>query len=216
MKYIEDLIQEEGLHPGDKMPSQAELAAMMRVSRTSLREAIRTMEGQGLVTVRNGKGMYVGEGAGSEQFRTTLIFHAEKQQLAEALDAREALEKEIIKLAIQNVTDKEIEELREVTEQLMVKFRNGEDKIKEDRAFHFKVYSLCHNTVMIDLMKIITDMLHQYGDPPLNIENAFDAGMPYHEELYQAIRDRDLKRALKANERIIANCRDEILTAEKR
>ena len=51
-KYIQDYIKEEGLIRGDKLPSQGEMVEIMGVSRTSLREAIKTLEAQGLLEVR--------------------------------------------------------------------------------------------------------------------------------------------------------------------
>ena len=51
-KYIQDYIKDEGLKSGEKLPSQGELVEMMGVSRTSLREAIRSMEGQGFLEAR--------------------------------------------------------------------------------------------------------------------------------------------------------------------
>ena len=60
IRFILDYIREHDLNPGDKLPSQENLLAMMGVSRTSLREAMKTLEARGIPEIQNGKGAYVG------------------------------------------------------------------------------------------------------------------------------------------------------------
>ena len=59
ISYIENYIEENNLKAGDRLPSQAELLEMMGVSRTALREAIKTLEAKNVLEVKNGKGVYV-------------------------------------------------------------------------------------------------------------------------------------------------------------
>ena len=80
-KYIQDYIKEEGLIRGDKLPSQGEMVEIMGVSRTSLREAIKTLEAQGLLEVRNGKGVFVGSNYGNDFIQLSIGFHKEKERL---------------------------------------------------------------------------------------------------------------------------------------
>lgn len=216
MQYIENYIKEENLKCGEKLPSQAELAEMMNVSRTSLREAVRAMEAQGLLDVRNGKGVYVGEGFQGNVIQTMLIFHKEKEQLAEILEVRATFEKEIIKMVIQRITDQEIQELGVITDALMKKYYAKESKVEEDKAFHLKIYNCCHNSAMVNIMQSVTSAINKFWEFPLEMENPFEKGIPYHEALYQAIRDRDLKKALQANEEIIEDIENEILLASKK
>jgi DNA-binding FadR family transcriptional regulator len=56
---IRDFIVERGLKPGDALPSEAELAALLDVGKTSVREALRRLEAHGVVEVRRGKGLFV-------------------------------------------------------------------------------------------------------------------------------------------------------------
>lgn len=214
MQYIENYIKEEGLKCGEKLPPQSELAEMMNVSRTSLREAVRSMEAQGLLDVRNGKGVYAGEKFQTNVVQTMLTFHKEKEQLAEILEVRSIFEKEILKMVIKRITDEEIEELGVITEKLMKKYHAKEYKAEEDKAFHCKIYSCCHNSAMMNIMQSVITLLNKFWESPLEIEDPFEDGMPYHEKLYEAIRDRNLKGALQANEKIIEDIREEILSAD--
>lgn len=212
-KYILDYIKEEKLQCGDKLPSQSELMEMMGVSRTSLREAMRVMEGQGLLSVVNGKGVYVGKQFQEDFIQKTLSFHWEKAKMLEALEVRSVIEKEILKMVIRRITDQEIDELGQLTKDLMEKFRKGIRTTAEDKAFHLKIYSCCHNSVMSEVIVSMQDAIAGFWQEPLEIEKAFDESMPYHETLYEAIRDRDLRRAIQANDEIAKYLRRDIEAA---
>ena len=60
IKYIQSYIEENDLKEGDRLPSQGQFIEMMQVSRTALREAVKTLEAEGIVEVKNGKGIFVG------------------------------------------------------------------------------------------------------------------------------------------------------------
>lgn len=96
IKYIQDYIKQEGLVPGDKLPSQASLIEMMGVSRTSLREAIKTLEAKNILEVKNGKGIFVRDTSDSVLL-SQIEFSKEKECFLEMLEARKILEKEIVR-----------------------------------------------------------------------------------------------------------------------
>ena len=62
---IQELIREQRMEPGERLPSERELAASLRVSRASLREGLIALELGGVVEVRGGSGVYVSERAAS-------------------------------------------------------------------------------------------------------------------------------------------------------
>lgn len=67
--------------------------------------------------------------------------------------------------------------------------------------------------MMYQMMTTLSDLFDAFWNDPLDIENPFEEGMPYHLELYKAIKDRNLKRALNANEEIIKDIRRELENA---
>lgn len=212
IKCIQDYIKENCLSSGDKLPSQGELTELIGVSRTCLREAIKTLEAQGVLEVRNGKGVYVGPNYGSDVIQVSISFHKKKEYFLDTLEVRSILEKEIIKMVIHRITDEEIEELGRATDILMEKYRKKEVKAEEDRRFHYLIYSCCHNEVLEQLMHSIS----VFWNDPLDIVDAFEDGMPYHQKLYDAIARRDLKGALLANDEIIKDIRRELESAIQR
>ena len=79
IRYIQNYIQENGLKPGDRLPSQEKLIEMMGVSRTSLREAMKTLEARNVLEAKNGKGIYVGSQEVNDLLR--LIDFAKEKEL---------------------------------------------------------------------------------------------------------------------------------------
>ncbi len=63
VKRLVSLILDAGLSPGDKLPSERELAAQLGVGRSSLREAISALRAQGVVEVHSGLGTFVADGS---------------------------------------------------------------------------------------------------------------------------------------------------------
>ena len=147
IRFILDYIREHDLNPGDKLPSQESLLAMMGVSRTSLREAMKTLEARGILEIQNGKGAYVGGLVDADGVQV-IDFTQEKERLLEALEVRKILEREILRMLIHTITDEELKELGEIKDILMSKYRRGLQQTAEDKKFHYTIYRLCHNQVM--------------------------------------------------------------------
>lgn len=202
MKYIQEYIEENQLVAGDKLPSQSQLMNMMGVSMTSLREAVKTLEAKNILEVINGKGAYVKDNFASA-LSSHLGFIEEKEMLLEAVEARKILEKEIIKLTINHITETEIEILGEVVKELMYKYSHGERQNVEDKKFHDLIYEYSHNRVMQQLILSISDITSKLWNFPLNMEDPFTDTIPLHQELFNAIKNRNLKKALEINEMIV-------------
>ena len=205
IKYIQSYIEEHDLKEGDRLPSQGQFIEMMQVSRTALREAVKTLEAE----VKNGKGIFVGCRRRKATALESLIgFTMERESLIEALEARRAMETELMAMVVRNATDQEMDELGELTEVLM---KNTE----EDKAFHEKIYLMCHNKVFYAVLKVLDEYTDRLWQFPLDIEDPFKASMPYHEMLYQALRERDIKKAQKINNKLLDCVYDDIAIAHQ-
>ena len=187
ISYIENYIEENNLKAGDRLPSQAELLEMMGVSRTALREAIKTLEAKNVLEVKNGKGVFV----------------KEQQSIVQMLEIRLVLEKEMLKLIVQNSTQEELDDLGEVVKVLMEKYHRGEKQNKEDEEFHRKLYKMCHQEVLEQLLSFLANQMRTLWNFPLELESPFTTTIPLHEELYQAICSRDVKKAIEIDKTIL-------------
>ena len=193
IRYIQNYIQENGLKPGDRLPSQEKLIEMMGVSRTSLREAMKTLEARNVLEAKNGKGIYVGSQEVNDLLRL-IDFAKEKELLLDTLEVR---------MVIHSATREELEELGAITRVLMAKFRRGEQQTAEDKKFHYTIYRLSHNQVMYQLILSISGVMDKFWEFPLNMEDPFLESLPLHEELYNAICEKNVKKAQAINEKLL-------------
>lgn len=216
IKYIRTYIKEHDLEEGDRLPSQGQFIEMMQVSRTALREAVKTLEAAGIVEVKNGKGIFVGSrGRKVNTIESLIGFTMERESLIEALEARRAMETELLAMVVRNATDQEMDELGEITDILMKKFRSGERDTEEDKQFHEKIYQICHNNVFYAMLKVLDEYTDKLWQFPLDIEDPFKESMPYHETLYQALKERDIKKAQKINNKLLDCVYDDIAIAHQ-
>ncbi|QOV19928.1 FadR family transcriptional regulator [Blautia liquoris] len=202
IKFIQDYIQEENLKTGDKLPSQAGLIEMMGVSRTSLREAIKTMEAKGVLETKNGKGVFV-KNDDRNLILSQLSFLEEKESLLEVIEARKILEREILKLTVKNITEHEIEELGKVLKVILDKYHREERQNVEDKQFHYMIYEYCHNRVLYKMMLSVRYLSDKLWEFPLDMKEPFTDTIPFHKDLYNAIKERNAKKALDINDQIL-------------
>jgi len=201
-EIIENLlvyIESEGLQPGDKLPSQDKLTEMLGVSRTSLREATKTLEARNVIRIVNGKGAFVSEQKQTFDFAVL----KEKELVLELLDVRMGLEQEIIQLVVEKATDEEFSRMGEKLEIMLKRYEAGEIHIPEDRDFHHLIYKACHNKLLIDVISYISKNFDLIWDNPLGMAEYLSKTTPMHKELYDHLVNRDARRAKQINNRMI-------------
>ena len=175
---------------------------MMGVSRTSLREAVKTLEARNVLEVRNGKGVYVGSQE-DNGFLSLINFTREKGTLLDVLEVRKILEHGILPMVIHRATEKELNELGDIVKVLMEKFHQGVRQTEEDKQFHYMIYRLSHNEIMYQLILCISNVMDQFWEFPLNMQEPFLESMPLHETLYQAICEKNVKKAQAINDQLL-------------
>jgi len=212
IQYLQNYILENDLQAGDKLPSQAQLVQRTEVSLTTIREALKVLEGKGIIEIRNGKGIFVSNGSVTT-ISTQLEFTREKESILELLEARRILEHEIISLVIQLASEEELLEIETVLNLLMEKYHRGEDQHEIDKQFHYLFYQYCHNRVMQQLMESIDSILEQLWNSPLGMDQPFTSTIPLHKELFEHVKKRNIRKAQAVNDRIIRMDMEEVRSA---
>lgn len=202
IQYIKQYIDDNNLKSGDRLPSQAELMELIGVSRSSIREAIKTLEAKDILEVKNGKGIFVKDES-ANTISAQIELGKEKETILELLEARKILEREIIHLVIQNATEEELDEIEKILKVIMDKYNRGEKQNIEDRQFHLAIYNACHNRIMNQLILSIDNLLKKLWEFPLGMEDPFTETMPLHRDLFNSIRKRNVKSAVSINDKII-------------
>ncbi len=161
---IESLILDGGLRPGDRLPPERELAVRFKVSRPSLREAIKKLEARGLVTTRRGGGTYV-SGLLDEGFINPLLglFQSHPETLCDLVEMRHALEGVSAYYAALRGTEADRQILRQRFDAMNAAYHRDEEPLAEaklDAEFHIAIAEAAHNVVLLYIMRALFNLLH--------------------------------------------------------
>jgi len=195
IKYIVRM----GLRPRDKLPSERELAQMFRVSRTTVREAIKRLEERGVVKVEAPKGIFVASDLHELSFYVSLSikFTPSRDFIIDLLRARGAMEELAVELTIENSSKEELRNLVNTLAEL-----NLVDP-DQDMAFHRKFFELSGNAVLMSFFEAFYDLLSAIWHPPFVERTYGRASLPYHNELLEAILQKDIDTARSLVRKII-------------
>jgi GntR family transcriptional repressor for pyruvate dehydrogenase complex len=175
---------------GDRFPPERELAQQLRVSRTSVRQAMVVLQALGFVDVRHGEGIFLRRMRGFGESLPKLL--ERRRRLPEVLEAREALEVKLAELAAARRTKEDLAAM-----QAALRIMEKEIKIKGigtdgDAAFHHAIAAAARNDVLLHLIDAMADAIQETrveslsepGRPPRSLEahrrilRAIEAGTP--------------------------------------
>ena len=151
---LEQMILTGEIPAGATLPSEREMVEQWNISRSVVRDAIRTVESKGLVEVRQGIGAVVKDDV-RDAFANALDLLIERghYRLSELLQLRVMIECEVAKLAAENATAEDLKLMEEALDEHLLAARAGDAGgiVKADRAFHRRVIEATHNRPLIDL-----------------------------------------------------------------
>lgn len=149
------LIHKE-LKPGDKLPTENELVALLKVGRSSVREAIKVLQAMGVVEVRRGDGTYVSSQVSGIAVNPMLYqLLLERGTMEDLLELRVMFEPAYTLLAARKATEedfKSIKEAQQHCEKLALQNKHTGD---DDIAFHTAILHATHNPYVIRIGEVI-------------------------------------------------------------
>src|SRR5438445_6392654 len=137
---IRRLISNGTLKTGDLLPPERELAVRLGVGRSSVRDAVRTLEVMGILEPRQGHGTVVRDlSADSLVVPLASVLVRKRELVAELLDVRRILEPALAARAAKNATVEEVMELEDILRRQAEKMKRGESTVEEDSEFHYTI-----------------------------------------------------------------------------
>jgi len=210
-RQIERLILKK-LRPGDKLPSERELAEVLSVSRSSIRDAIRSLELAGMVEPRQGAGTIVREVTASSVANPLANALKRKEELmSELLDFRRILEPPLAGRAATHASSEEISEMEDILNRQEQKLRKSESTITEDSEFHYAVAMASGNSVVLKVLDILMDLLRDTRERSLQVEGRPQKSLAGHRRILAAIRRHDAEAAKAAMRRHIEDVEEIVL-----
>jgi len=156
------------LRPGDFIPSEPQLSKQLGVSRTVVREGLRSLESLGVIGSRRGAGRYVRGFSLApivDNLSYGMLFDTEDMQ--EIIAVRERLEAGFIGEAIEAVGETTLNRLRDQIEKMREKTAAGQDFLEEDLAFHDAIYRVTGNRLLVKLLDVFEAVYHNLRDQSL-------------------------------------------------
>lgn len=156
-----ETITSSRLSPGDLLPSERELCEQFRVSRTVIREAVRSLVAKGLVEVHSGSGVRVAhmDGATLRESLCAFLRAGEGLDYAKVHEVRSVLEVQMVGAAASRATAAELVAMAEACESGAQAGNDIEIAVKAELLFHRTVAVASHNLLYIVLFDAIGDAL---------------------------------------------------------
>jgi len=195
---LKGLILRGDLKRGVKLPTEEQLAAQLKVSKVSVREALRNLETEGLIEKRRGVhgGSFVAH-PGSEKMGEWVVNYFRVGMITpeELVDFRRTLEPALVVLAVERRTAKDLEAIKVIIDEIAQGVRRGKMSTHKAVEFHRLIGEACHNRlismVMEALVKVFEEILAKV---PLTLEDA-EYDLEHCKKIYGYLVQRKKKKA---------------------
>ncbi|GKU81553.1 FadR/GntR family transcriptional regulator [Niallia sp. NCCP-28] len=156
VNYLREMIERDGLRPGDKLPSERSLSESLHAGRSSVREALRALELLGLIETRKGEGTFLRDFQGHQlvQLISTFILQDDKAKL-DVLETKNHIQLNGLMIAKNNMNVDELNHLMEWT---------TNKKVKESEFF-YQIIKIADNYLLFRMWTILNDYYHALGFP---------------------------------------------------
>jgi DNA-binding FadR family transcriptional regulator len=203
-EQILKLIVEMRLKPGDRMPTENELAARLGTSRTVVREAVKILSAIGRVRAHKGRGLYVADDEGmlGSSRGGGFFMPTDLDQIFMLFEFRQVQETAASRLAAARVTPAELRAIKTAADMCRQGHETGRDALFDqgDDAFHLGVAEASHNPFLVASVREARRLQRQASTIGMHGalgDHARDA-VAEHEAIYEAIRDGDPDAAAEA------------------
>jgi len=196
VEQVQALIEKGRLKHGDQLPAERELASIFKVSRHSVREAIRVLEQQRVLKSKPGSGTFIileNESSVVESLAGAII--REKNTLAEIFQFRELLEPQIAGLAASNARKEDIRILEALVERQQKELDNIMVSKELDEKFHLALARATGNAVLMQLVELFGHIVLKSRHENSRSLHRNRLSVTGHKKILQAVKKGDAQAA---------------------
>ena len=212
---VKTMIIQREMKPGDRLPTEKELADLFGVSRSTLREAMKFLRAENVVVIRQGSGTFVSAGTGIGEDPLGLHFTNEDKLIQNLFETRMLIEPQIAGLACQRATPQDVRNLQLLVTEMDRSEVNSPASAELDVQFHTAVAECTHNEVLIRVVPIIIESIRrshvETHDDPESFKRAKS-----HSGICKAIAEGDFMEAKFQAERHVWETLNDIKETEER
>jgi len=185
---IRAMVEKGDLTDGDRLPSERELSTSLRVSRPSVREALKSLENQGFLEIRQGEGTFISrkhiEQSGEPLAANILTV---KEYQIQILEIRRLVEPQIASLAAERATGDEMSRLEMTLSLQEEKVRMGETGADLGKIFHYMIAEAAKNRLLIRIIDTATDLFSENRKRYLHFAQRAETSIRHHRKILNAI-----------------------------
>jgi GntR family transcriptional regulator, transcriptional repressor for pyruvate dehydrogenase complex len=199
VRQVKALIADGHLKSGDRLPPERDLAERFRVSRTSVREALRSLQSLGLIEIRAGEGAFVRDVSVEALIEPlALVILPYREAVGELFEARHLLEPAIAALAARRASREEIAEMERILDEQAREVAHGRTGMAQDSSLHAAIAAAAHNRAIVRIVNALVDLLAQSREESLHTPGRPKRSHQDHRRILGAIRRGDEAGAHKA------------------
>jgi len=156
VNHLREMIDQNGLKPGDKLPSERVLSETLRAGRSSIREALRALELLGLIETRKGEGTFLRDFQGHKlvELISTFILQNDKAK-QDVLETKNYIQLNALYIAMEKITQDEIEHLKHWVKEQVI----------SESEFFYQLIKIADNFLVHRLWTILNDYYHSLTIP---------------------------------------------------
>ncbi len=193
VQQIEESVLNGSLKPGDQLPAERDLAQKLGVSRTAVREAVKTLREKGLVEAYSGRGTFITDGTthAARQSFDLMVKIGQQEGSPHLAELRLILEPGIAALAAARVEDEDVAAMREAVAVMERSQKDPEAYIEADLDFHLALAEAAANPLILSLIDSIVGLLREQRIKIFNVEGGPQRGQVHHKRILEAVEQRD-------------------------
>ena len=200
VQQIEDSVLNGTLKPGDQLPAERELAQRLGVSRTAVREAVKTLREKGLVEAYSGRGTFITDGTtqAARQSFDLMVKIGQQEGSPHLAELRLILEPGIAALAATRVDEENLAAMRDAVAVMERSQKNPAAYIEADLDFHLALAEAAANPLILSLIDSIVGLLREQRIKIFNVDGGPQRGQFHHKRILEAVERRDAEMARSA------------------
>lgn len=210
-KQIKEAIFRKRFPVGTKLPTEREFADKFHVSRTSVREAFRSLERSGFISIKKGAhgGAFISKSLSKHVVESMMdMFEIGELSHEDILQARLIIEPSVAAEATKKATAEDIALLKETNRKLREGYKTGDPGIENNPRIHRAIAEITNNKVILIIMRVLMD-LHTLRMRSIKLDDSSkERILRQHEELIEAMDNKDSEAAFEIMKRHIIQVHD--------
>lgn len=182
-----EMIDLAGLKVGERLPPENEIAKSLNVGRSTVREALKTWQGMGIIVRNKGAGTILATEVSANSMIVPLSVRIEAESLFRTRSVKTVLDIEVSKLASINATELQKQNIMAKCDDLINDYEAGYDWRPADAIFHDAINDACGNPLFGQMIKQLHDVFHNIYESPLGQKTLGSASIPLHRDLAEYI-----------------------------